>query len=95
MYIMLYMTGEVEALNSNWGHAAFPFHQRKPKMCAKGVSEINGSSLSMLVVGTSNTHACTDTCQSVFEVLGGKHQCSNLKDELCMFYYDFVLIPRQ
>ncbi len=34
-------------------------------------------------------------CQSVFEVLGGKHQCSNLKDELCMFYYDFVLIPEQ
>ena len=35
------------------------------------------------------------TCQSVFEALGGKHQCSNLKDELCIFYYDFVLIPEQ
>ncbi len=34
-------------------------------------------------------------CQSVFEVLGGKHQCSNLKDEPCMFYYGFVLIPEQ
>ncbi len=34
-------------------------------------------------------------CQSVFEVLGGKHQCSNLKDELCMFYYEIVLIPEQ
>ncbi len=34
-------------------------------------------------------------CQSVFEVLGGKHQCSNLKDELCMFYYEIDLIPEQ
>ncbi len=34
-----------------------------------------------------------DSCQSVFEVLGGKHQCSNLKDEAFMFYYEFVLIP--
>ena len=33
--------------------------------------------------------------QSIFEVLGGKHQCSNLKDEPFMFYYEFVLIPEQ
>ncbi len=35
------------------------------------------------------------SCQSVFEVLGGKRQCSNLKDEPCMFYYEFILIPEQ
>ncbi len=34
------------------------------------------------------SHVAPFTCQSVFEVLGGKHQCSNLKDEI-------VLIPEQ